>query len=97
MKLPKFSGILRAFGPRVLASVFGGVATYIGVKSQGAIQIDAEAAATTVTGILLSYAAAHKAVSSKVNPGDSAEGRIIEAEKDAVDHGVTVKPAPPPA
>lgn len=95
MKLPSFSGILRTLGPRVLGSLLGGIATYIGVKTSGAVQIDPMAAAEVVTGILVSYSAAHKATSSVVNPGDSAEGRLAVAEKTAVETGTTVKPAPP--
>lgn len=84
------SAVARTWLPRVLASVLGGVATYVGVKTSGAVQIDPAAAAEGITTILLTYSAAHKAVSSVINPGDAAKGRVAKAEKAASSQGGTV-------
>lgn len=78
-----FGNILRTLGPRLLASVFGGIATYIGVKTAGAVNIDPTAAAEVVTGILVTYSATHRGTSAVVNKGDAATGRIAAAENTA--------------
>ena len=83
--------VLRTFGPRIIASIVGGIATYVGVKTSGAVQIDPTAAAEVVTGVLVTYAASHRAVSSIFNPGDAAKGRVAVAEKHATDEGGTVR------
>lgn len=85
-------GILRIAGPRVLGSIFGGIATYIGVKTSGAVQIDPVQAGEVVTGILLSYSATHKAASAKVNPDDGASRRLVTAVQEAVRTGRAVTP-----
>lgn len=82
--------VIRVWAPRVLGSLLGGVATYIGVKTSGAVQVDPAAAAEVITGILISYSAGHKAVSSIINPGDAAKGRVASAEKAASSMGGTV-------
>ena len=89
-----FGTLLRTLGPRILGALFGGLATYVGVKTSGALQIDPAAAAEVVTGALLSYAAAHRVGSAVVNPGDAAKGRLATAEKTATDNGSTVTVAP---
>jgi len=88
--MPSFSSILRTLGPRLLASVLSGVATYVGVKTSGAVQIDPAAAAEVVTAILLTYSTTHRAASSQVNKGDAAIGRMVEAENRASSNGSTV-------
>lgn len=85
-----FGTILRTWGPRVIGSVLSGVATYIGIRTSGAVQIDPTAAAELVTTAFLAYSAAHKAGSSIVNPGDAAKGRVATAEKTAADMGGNV-------
>lgn len=89
------TSLLKTLGPRLLGSVFAGVATYVGVKTSGAIHIDPTAAAELVTGIAVSYATAHRIGSAVVNPGDAAKGRLADAEKTASDLGTTVRPAAP--
>lgn len=83
--------LLITVGPRLIASALGGIATYIGVKTSGAVQIDPAHAAEIVTGILVTYSASHKGLSAKINPGDSATARVADAIKDAADTGTTVK------
>lgn len=82
--------VVRVWAPRVIASVLGGIATYVGVKTSGAVQIDPAAAAEVITGILVTYSAGHKAISSIINPGDAAKGRVASAEKTASSNGGTV-------
>lgn len=83
--------VLKVLGPRVIASAIGGIATYIGVKTSGAVNVDPAKAAEVVTTILLSYAGAHKAVSAVTNPGDAATARVGDAIKDAASLGTTVR------
>lgn len=90
-----FSGLLRTFGPRLLGSVLAGVSTWIGVKTSGAVNIDPEWAAGTVTSIFLSYSAGHRGTSAKVNKGDAATSRVAEGENRASERGTTVVIPPP--
>ena len=85
-----FGKILKTFGPRLLGSLLAGGAAWVGAKTQGAVTIDPEVAAATVTSIFLTYSAAHRAGSSKFNPGDAAKSRVADAEKQAADIGGTV-------
>lgn len=85
-----FRNILRTLGPRILASALGGLATYVGIKTSGAVQIDPTAAAEIVTGILVTYSAAHRGTSAVVNKGDAATGRVAEAENRASELSSTV-------
>ena len=69
-----------------LAAAAGGV--IVAKAAQKGVTLDP----VEMTGIVLgAYAAIHKAINSKVNPGDSAKGRLIEAEKVATDAGGTVR------
>lgn len=84
-----FGTLFRVLGPRALGIAAGWISTKLaerGVTTDPATLI---ALGTTV------YATVHKAVSSKVNPGDAASGRVATAEKKAADFGTTVTVAPP--
>lgn len=84
-----FTKILTIAGPRVLGAAAAWAATKLAEKG---IVTDP----STLIGIALSaYAVVHKAVSSKVNPGDAASGRMATAEKEAAAEGSTVKVAAP--
>lgn len=89
-----FGSIFKTLGPRIIGGLMGGVATYIGVKTAGIVQIDPAQAAEVVTGIIVTYAASHRVASSVINPGDAAKGRLADAEKQATDVGSTVVVAP---
>lgn len=79
---------LTTVGPRVLAA---GAAVLVGKAAQHGVTLDP----TEMTGLILgSYAAIHKAISSKVNPGDAAKGRVANAEKDAANTGGLVRVEP---
>lgn len=82
--------LLRTFGPRLLGALFAGGATWVAAKTQGAITIDPEVAATTVTGVLLSYSGGHRLLSSKFNQGDAAGNRVAVAENEAANVGGTI-------
>ena len=83
-----FKNTLKILGPRVLGAAAGLAAAKLAEKG---VTVDP----ATLIGISLgAYAAVHKAVSSKVNPGDAAEGRVATAEKKAADQGSTVVVAP---
>lgn len=86
-----FGDLFKLALPRLLGGVFAGAATYIGVKTAGAVQIDPAQAAEVVTGVLWSYAASHRIASSYINPGDAAKARLADAEKNATDFGSTVQ------
>jgi hypothetical protein len=80
-----FSNILRTFGPRAAAAGAAIAADKI-ARSTGVVVDPA-----TLTGLALAvYAAVHKGISAKVNPGDAANGRVASAEKVAADNGSTV-------
>lgn len=72
---------LRVVGPRLIAAISGVV---VAKAAQKGLTLDP----VEVTGIVVgAYAGIHRIISSKVNPGDSAKGRLVTAEKDAVDVG----------
>jgi hypothetical protein len=79
-----FSGIMTR-GPRLIAAA---AATMI-VKYAGHIGMTLDPMETTGA-ILALYALIHRGVSSAVNPGDAAKGRVASAEKQAADLGGTV-------
>lgn len=79
-----FGNILRVLGPRALGILAGYASTKLAEKGVTADPATLIAIGTTV------YAAVHKAISSKVNPGDAANGRVANAEKRAADLGSTV-------
>ncbi len=85
-----FKAVLITVGPRIIGALAGGVASWVYAKTQGAVVIDQEQAATIVFAGLAGYAGIHKAVSSYVNPGDAAKLRVARAEKDAVETGGAV-------
>lgn len=78
------------FGPRLLGAAAGAFSSWVFAKTKGAVQIDAAQAAQIVGAGFVGYAAAHKGLSSWVNPGDAAKLRIARAEKSATEVGGTV-------
>lgn len=79
-----FEKLWTLYGPRVVAALAAGATTKL-----------AEKGITVDPGTLISigfgtYGIIHKAISSRVNPGDAASGRMAEAEKRAVDTSSTV-------
>lgn len=77
--------LFRTYGPRALGSLAGYASAKIAEKTGFAVD------PATLIGIgVTAYSAVHRITSSKVNPGDSAEGRIAVAQKKAVDVGTTV-------
>lgn len=79
-----FTNILRVLGPRLVAA---GAAVLVTKAAEKGVTLDP----TEVAGVLVgSYAAIHKAISSKINPGDAASGRVAAAEKSAANNGGTV-------
>lgn len=76
--------VLVTLGPRVIAAL-GGV--IVAKAAQKGVTLDP----VEVSGVVLAaYAAIHKAINSKVNPGDAAKGRVAAAEKSATEHGGVV-------
>lgn len=69
-----FTDILKTYGPRVVGAAAGVAAAKITEKT--GISVDP---ATLVGVALAAYAAVHKGVSAKVNPGDAATGRVADA------------------
>lgn len=66
----RLGGILKVIGPRLLAAIAAMASTKLAEKG---ITVDP----ATLVGIGLgTYAAVHKALSAKVNPGDAATGRV---------------------
>lgn len=86
------SNIAKTLGPRLIAAVAALLSTKAAEKG---ITVDP----ATLIGIGLSvYAGVHKAVSSQVNPGDSATGRVADAIAQAASStgGSTVVVPPKP-
>jgi hypothetical protein len=84
-----FTNILRVFGPRLIGVLAGYGATRISEQTGVAVDPAALIAIGTVV-----YSGAHRVVSSIVNKGDAATGRVAHAENTAADTGTTVKVAP---
>lgn len=75
-------------GPRIGGAAVGFI---VAKAAEKGITVDP----ATVTAIALgAYGVAHKVISSKVNPGDAASGKLASAEKDAVQSNTTVKVSP---
>ena len=77
--MKRFTGILKVLGPRLIAVI----ASLLSAKlAERQVTVEPE----TLTAIMIGvYAGVHKAVSSQVNPGDAATGRVSDAIKDAAD------------
>lgn len=83
---------LKAFAVTVLPRLAAAAAAVIvGKAAQHGVTLDP----VETTGVVLgAYGALHKAINSKVNPGDAAKGRVADAEKVASDGGGTVRVEP---
>ncbi len=69
--------VAKTFGPRLLGIIAGFASTKLAEQH---VTVDP----ATLIGIgTVVYAGVHKAVSAKVNPGDSATGRVADAISDA--------------
>jgi hypothetical protein len=85
-----WSALIAAYLPRILGVAAAMVTTKLGEKT-GVI---VDPSSLVVAG-LAAYAGVHRAASTKLNPGDAAKSRMIDADKVAVATGTVVKPAPP--
>jgi hypothetical protein len=82
----------KTFGPRALGIIAGFAATKLGEVTGTVVD------PATLIGLgMAAYAIAHRAASSKINPGDAATGRVAEGEKRADAAGGTVTVQSPPA
>lgn len=81
--------MLQTAGPRIVAAA---TSIIVAKAVSWGIPLDA----TTTTAVMLgAYAMIHKAISSVVNPGDAAKGRVAQALSAASKDGGTVAvPAP---
>jgi hypothetical protein len=79
--------ILSAIVPRAL----GIAAAWLTQKAAEKTGVIVDPASLTAAG-LVAYAAIHRAVSSKLNPGDAASRRMVNADKNAVASGTPVTP-----
>lgn len=84
------SSIFKTFAPRVIGAAVTGLAGWLYAKSKGTVMVDPQMATEMIVGALVTYSATHRGVSSIVNPGDAAKGRIADAEKAAAEIGSTV-------
>ncbi len=73
-------GILTSVGPRVISAIAAMISAKAAEKL--GITLNPEEVAG---GMLVVYAGVHKAISSKVNPGDGAKLRVNEAIKEATE------------
>lgn len=76
-------------GPRLVAAAAGMAAAKLAEKG---VSVDP---AVLIGFGMGTYATVHKVISSKVNPGDAASGRMATAQKEASDTGTAVQPAAP--
>ena len=82
------SAMLATVAPRLVAAV---ASVVVAKAVANGIPMDQ----ATVTGVMLgAYAMIHKAISSRVNPGDAAKGRVAAAEKQAAQYGGNVMVQP---
>jgi hypothetical protein len=86
------SAIFRTFAPRVIGAAAAATAGWIYAKTHGAIVLDQDATIKLVSGMLLTYAGAHRAASAVINPGDAANASLATAETHAVDNNTAVVP-----
>lgn len=80
-----FTNILKTFGPRLIGVGVAAGASAIYSHSKGTVVIEPTQVTEMVTGMLLTYAAAHRAASVVINPGDAAKGRVADGIKTAAD------------
>lgn len=73
-----FGKLLKTLGPRLIGIAVAGVASLIYDKTKGAVQMDPETTTALVTGMLATYAVAHRGASALINPGDAATGRVAD-------------------
>lgn len=85
-----FKALLAAYLPRLL----GIGATFVTTKLGEKTGIVVDPASLIVAG-LGAYATIHRIASSKFNPGDGANTRMVVADKEAIATGSAVVPAPP--
>lgn len=86
------SKIFSILAPRVAGTVAAWLAGFLFMKTKGVVTVDPTMLVEVATAMIGTYAVAHRAVSSKVNPSDSASGRMIVAVQDAVSTGTAVVP-----
>lgn len=79
------TNVLKTLGPRAIGVGAAAVASIVYGKTKGAVQIDATQVTEIVSGMLITYATAHRAASAVINPGDAAKGRVADAVKTAAD------------
>lgn len=85
-----FGALIAMILPRALGIGAAFVTTKLGEKTG----IVVDPASLQLAG-LTAYAAVHRIVSAKMNPGDAAKPKMIVADKDAIATGTAVVPAPP--
>lgn len=73
-----FTKILKVLGPRVIGAGVSAVGGIIYAKTKGTVQVDTTQVAEIVTGMIITYATAHRGASALINPGDAATGRVAE-------------------
>jgi hypothetical protein len=86
------SAIFKTFAPRVIGAAAAAAAGWIYSHTKGAVVLDQDATVKLVTGMLVTYAAAHRATSAIINPGDAANASLATAETHAVDNNTAVVP-----
>lgn len=79
------TNVLKTLGPRVIGAGVAAVGGIIYGKTKGTVQIDTVQVTEIVTGMLVTYATAHRAASAVINPGDAAKGRVADGIKTAAD------------
>ena len=84
------NALISAWLPRIL----GVAATWATTRIAEKTGIIVDSGSLVIAGVA-AYSAVHRAVSTKMNPGDAAKPRMVEADKNAVDTGSAVVPAPP--
>lgn len=89
-----FTRLFKTFAPRVIGAAVSGFTGWIYAKSQGTVMVDPEMATKLITGMLLTYAGAHRAASAVINPGDAATSRVAEAIHEASDEAGAVVVGP---
>jgi hypothetical protein len=85
-----FGRLFKTFAPRIIGAAVSGLTGWLYAKTQGAVVVDPDMAAKMITGMIVTYAGAHRLASAVINPGDAATARVAVAIHDAADDATSV-------
>ena len=90
-----FGKLTAALGPRLVGAVASAAAGWIFIHTKGAVTVDPTQVVEIGTTMIGAYAATHRLISAKTNPGDAPSGTMKDADKNALATGTPVTPVVP--